>query len=350
MRKVKIIVWGIGEVGRGLIRLAAAREWVEVVGGICRHYPDPKDAAKVMAGKDLGELAGLGKKLGVTALDSPDEIFHHMKADIVFVATSSPYDEADEQVLKAIQSGSNVISLSDPRLIYPWIHWPELARRIDGAAKEKGVTVLETGISPGFTFDFVPAVFTGICARVRDITVTEVGDLAPFRDGILDWLGVGISPEEFKRRLAQGKTRWAVFQTSPEMDLIAAAVGFDLDETQLEIRPLTSRKFKKSAFGLPIPAGIVCGIRQVFKGVKDGRTAIVMDRIWTVDPEADELEQGLRVSIEGEPSLEVSLKGEVLKKGDVATYAHAFNAIPQVMEAKPGLLSVKDLPPATPLR
>jgi 4-hydroxy-tetrahydrodipicolinate reductase len=129
-----------------------------------------------------------------------------------------------------------------------------------------------------------------------------------------------------------------------------AAAGFDLDEILLEIQPVTSRKSKKSAFGLPMPPGVVCGIRQIFKGVKEGRTFIITERIWMVDPEAEGLEQGLQVSIEGEPGLEVSLKGEVLRKGYVAAYAHAFNAIPQVMGAKPGLLSVKDLPPATALR
>jgi 4-hydroxy-tetrahydrodipicolinate reductase len=350
MEKVQIIVWGIGEVGKGLIRLSAAGDRTEVVGGICRPYPDPQDAAKSMAGKDLGELAALGEKLGVIASDDPDEILHDRKADIVFVATSSSYDEADKQILKAIESGANVISLSDPRLIYPWVHWPELARQIDGAAKKKGVSVLETGVSPGFIFDFIPAAFTGICATINKITTKETGDLSPFQHSFLDWLGLGIPPEEFRRRLAAGENRWAVFQTFPEIDLVAAAAGFVLDEILLEIQPVTSRKSKKSAFGLPMPPGVVCGIRQIFKGVKEGRAFIITERIWIVDPEAEGLEQGIQVSIEGEPGLQVSLKGEVLRKGYVAAYAHAFNAIPQVMDARPGLVSVKDLPPATPLR
>ena len=46
-------------------------------------------------------------------------------------------------------------------LSYPFVSSPVAAERIDKAAKENGVTVLGTGINPGFLMDTLPIVLTG---------------------------------------------------------------------------------------------------------------------------------------------------------------------------------------------
>lgn len=59
------------------------------------------------------------------------------------------------------------------------------------------------------------------------------------------------------------------------------------------------------------------------------------------------LEQADFHTIEGEPNIEVSIKG--LSFSALVTAAHAVNAIPYVVQAGPGLLSQKDLPPFAPV-
>ena len=46
--------------------------------------------------------------------------------------------------------------------------------------------------------------------------------------------------------------------------------------------------------------------------------------------------------IEGRPPIELTIKGGI--HGDIATSAVVVNSIPRVMNARPGLTTMKDLP------
>jgi hypothetical protein len=64
------------------------------------------------------------------------------------------------------------------------------------------------------------------------------------------------------------------------------------------------------------------------------------------DPAADGVEPGTRVRIDGVPSVDVVLGGELSESTGVyaATAARAVNAMPHVIAAPPGLTSLADLP------
>jgi 4-hydroxy-tetrahydrodipicolinate reductase len=48
------------------------------------------------------------------------------------------------------------------------------------------------------------------------------------------------------------------------------------------------------------------------------------------------------ITIEGRPPIELTIKGGI--HGDIATSAVVVNCIPRVMNARPGLTTMKDLP------
>ena len=54
------------------------------------------------------------------------------------------------------------------------------------------------------------------------------------------------------------------------------------------------------------------------------------------------METGDYVTIDGTPQINLAIKPEI--PGGVGTIALAVNMIPPVIEARPGLLSMKDLP------
>jgi len=54
---IRVIQYGLGAIGRAAARLAADRPGIKLVGAVDR---DPK-----LTGKDLGEILGLDRKLGV---------------------------------------------------------------------------------------------------------------------------------------------------------------------------------------------------------------------------------------------------------------------------------------------
>ena len=346
MEKIRTIVYGIGAMGSGMVRLILEKEWIEIVGGINRAHPDPKDRAKVKVGKDLGEVAGVGRKIGVIVSDDPDRVLTEAKANLVLHATSPVTDEVEMQVLKCVEAGCNVISIAEARFVYPWVHNSESGQRIDEAAKKNGVTVLFTGINPGFMMDLVPIMFTGVCASVRKIAMWRLLNISPYGPGVLDNLGVGLTVSEFEKGLADGSIGWILPQTCPQIDMICDAIGWRLDETRRIVKPMTSNKPKKTSYEVEIGAGKVCGVKWSYFGIKGGEAPITFDWIHVLHPKEEGLEPEDRCFIEGESDIDI-----VIKKLDsgVGTYAHAVNAIPQVMQAPPGLVTVRELPVAAVL-
>ncbi|MFC1913484.1 NADP-binding protein [Chloroflexota bacterium] len=346
MEKIRTIVYGIGAMGSGMVRLMLEKDWIEIVGGINRAHPDPKDRVNVKVGKDLGEVAGVGRRIDIIVSDDPGDVLTKVKANLVLHATSSPLSEVEAQIIKCVEAGCNVISVAEVRLVYPWVHNSESGHRIDEAAKKNGVTVLFTGINPGFMMDLVPIMFTGVCASVRKIAMWRLLNISPYGPGVLNNFGVGLTVSEFEKGLEDGSIGWLLPQTSPQIDMICDAIGWRLDETKRVVKPMTSIKPKKTSYGAEIGTGKVCGVKWSYFGIKDGETPITFDWIHMLHPKEDGLEPEDRCSIEGESDIDI-----VIKKLDsgVGTYAHAVNAIPQVLQALPGLVTVRELPVAAAL-
>ena len=63
MKKFRVAQWGLGAMGSGMARLVLEKEGLEVVGGI--------DMRPDYVGKDLGEVLGGGRRLGVTVTNDP---------------------------------------------------------------------------------------------------------------------------------------------------------------------------------------------------------------------------------------------------------------------------------------
>ena len=72
-----------------------------------------------------------------------------------------------------IRGGKNLVS-STEELLIPIPENAGLAARIDRLAREKGVTVLGTGVNPGFVMDALPLTLTGVCQEVREVHVERV--------------------------------------------------------------------------------------------------------------------------------------------------------------------------------
>ena len=335
MDKVRVIVWGVGGVGSGAVKMMSDKEWIEIeiVGAV--------DIAKEKVGRDVGDVAGTGSKLGVIVSDEPDAVFAKTKADMVLHWPFSLEDEMEAQIMKSIEAKSNVITIADLRLAYPWVHWPELGRRIDEAARKNGVTVLSTGLIPGLLMDLLPIALSGACAYVRKISLKRTVDYTNRSAAMMARHGIGLTPDEFQKGVVDGSVGWGVLRQILEIDMVADALGWKLDETRDKVEPIISKKKKIARRGVEVEPGMACGAHYLFSGIKDGEAVITIDRLTTlIGPEEEGLEVETAISIEGEPNIDVVMKGF---RGEVA-YASAVNRIPQVMEAGPGLVTVKDLP------
>ncbi|GAI54480.1 unnamed protein product, partial [marine sediment metagenome] len=151
VRKIRFVHIGLGPVGVKLCKLALEKEGVEIVGAV----------EKVNLGKDVGEVIGLDKKLNV-ALTEDINTALAAKPDIVLHSTLSSLARVREQLLPIIKAGVNIVSTCE-ELSYPWDKQPEIAKELDSLAKENNVTVLGTGVNPGFLMDAWPLFMTGVC-------------------------------------------------------------------------------------------------------------------------------------------------------------------------------------------
>jgi len=326
--KVRVILFGVGAIGSLIAKLVLEKKGLEVVGAV--------DVAKDKAGKDLGEVLEVGKPLGVTVTDDPDALFSKVKADIVIHATTSYLKDVYPQIAKCVKAGINVVSTCE-ELSYPYYKHPELANEIDELAKKHGVTVLGAGINPGYLMDTLPITLTGPCQEVKTIKVTRMMDSSKRRIPYQKKIGTGLSPEEFKRMIEEKRITGHVGLIE-SIAMIADALGWELEEIQeLPPEPVIAEK-KIVTSHTTVKTGQVAGLKSVAHGIKEAKNVITLEFV----SHAALKEEYDAVSIEGVPNIYEKIEGGV--HGDIGTVATIINAIPKVINANPGLVTMKDLP------
>jgi 4-hydroxy-tetrahydrodipicolinate reductase len=326
MKKVRVVQFGCGPIGCSVIRYARNRPDIEVVGAI--------DIDAGLVGRDLGEVAGIDDKLGVLISAEADAILSQTKPDVVFLTTSSSLRVVYAEVVKCIEAGANVISTCE-ELAYPYRKEPQISADIDKKARDKGVTVLATGVNPGFVMDAWPLFMTGVCRQVRKIKAVRVQDASPRRGPFQKKIGAGRTLEEFNGLVAAGTLKHIGLPESIAM--IASGLGWELDEITESIEPVVAISRVKTDF-VTVEPEQAAGVRQVGRGIR------ARDELLTLEFEAyvGAPESYDAVYITGTPNLEVVIKGGT--HGDVATAAITVNCVHRVMDAPAGLLTMKDLP------
>ena len=106
------------------------------------------------------------------------------------ISTQSNLHEITSQVEPSIKAGCNVICIAE-RLAHPWVSDPAWADRFDALAKEHGVSILGTGVNPGFILDALIVMWSSICLRVDRIEASRINDLSPFGPTVMASQGVG---------------------------------------------------------------------------------------------------------------------------------------------------------------
>ena len=323
---IKVVQLGVGPVGAGIVRLAAGKPGIRIVGAV--------DLLNV--GRDLGEIAGLGHKLGVVISNDLKTVLKKTRPDAVMLATGSVLKKIFPQLEGVMEAGVNIVSTCE-ELSYPFLEQPALAARIDRMAKKNGVTVLSTGVNPGFLMDAWPLFMTGVCQDVKKIKAVRIQDATPRRLPFQKKIGAGLSLREFDRLVQSGDIRHVGLAQS--IGMISAGLGWKLDKITEEIEPIVAKKAIHNKY-LSVKAGQASGVRQVGKGIADGHELITLE----FEAYVGAAKSYDAVYIDGTPPLEAVIKGGV--HGDLATTAMIVNSLPRVIEAPPGLITMKDMAPS----
>jgi 4-hydroxy-tetrahydrodipicolinate reductase len=318
--------FGLGPIGAAVVRQVATRPGLAAVGGI------DIDPGKV--GRDLGQVVGLDRRLRATVAADARAAIKAAKPDVVVLCTSSSLKKVWPQIETILALRVPIVSTTE-ELAYPQFTQKPLASRIDDAARKAKVAVLGTGVNPGFTMDALPITLTGVCEAVRSIVVNRIQDARSRRLPFQQKIGCGLTAKQFQERVDDGRVRHVGLTESIAM--IADAMGWKLEKVTDEIEPKLAEARVASEL-LTVEAGLVCGLIQNGTGYVKGAPIIRLHmEAYLGAPESYD-----SVDIEGNPPISMKIAGGV--HGDVATASITVNSIPKVLQAPPGLHTMRSLP------
>ncbi|MBS4752074.1 diacylglycerol kinase [Nocardioides sp. zg-ZUI104] len=351
-KPLRVVVWSTGTIGRHAIAGIDAHPDLELV-GVWTSTPDKH-------GKDAGELAGLGRALGIAATTDRDELVA-LRPDCILHAamTDDRVFESIEDLTGFLRDGVNVVSSGPVILLYPQGTLPEqMIEDLAEAGRTGGASLHVNGIDPGFANDVLPLVMSSLSQRIDHVKVSEIADYATYYQPVVmrDLFGFG-QPMDAHPLLWEPGVLGSAW--GPVVRVIAAGLGLTLDEKlveEVERRPAAS---DRSTVSVDIPAGTMGSVRFRVVGTVDGVPRVTLEHVTRTDPDSEpdwptplQGDGGYRIEITGEPCMQVDFShhgehGDHNVSGMIVTAQRLVNAIPAVVAAEPGLLSALDLPLVT---
>lgn len=323
---IRVVHFGLGPIGVGVAKLVAKRSDMQIVGAV------DIDPAKV--GKDLGDLLGEGKQLGVKVTSDVASVVNKNAADIVILTTASSLKKVKAQIEAIVGAGLPVISTCE-ELSYPKAHNEAMVADLDVLAKKHGVAIYATGVNPGFVMDALPIFLTAPCADVKRIRIVRMQDAGVRRLPFQQKIGAGITRAEFQKRVDDGSVRHVGLRES--ITMIADSLGWTLSDYKESVEPVMAEADVKTPF-LTVKAGTVAGVDQSGRGFVDGEERITLQLVAYVGaPKSHDT-----VQIDGTPNIKSTIEGGL--HGDIATAAIVVNSIPRVVSGAPGLITPNNLP------
>jgi hypothetical protein len=326
MNPIRVIQFGLGPIGQACVKVLLQKPGLELVGGI--------DIDPQKAGKDIGEVCGLSKSLGMVVRGDAGAALADWRPQVVVHTTFSFLDRIEDQLATVIRAGAHVVSSSE-ELFYPYQRNPGFGQRIDTLAKQHGVAIIGTGVNPGFAMDILPLCLSGVCTEVKKIIATRVVDTSQRRLPLQKKTGAGLSRQEFEERLAAG--RFGHIGLRESALAVMDTLGWPVDEIEESIRPVIAETKMTTEF-LTVEPQQVAGLRQIMRVKSAGQERLVFDLEISVGAQ----EPHDSVQIIGDPPFSMRIDGGIF--GRTATIGALVNTIPKIIHAPPGLRTMMELP------
>jgi len=339
-RPLRVVQWTTGNVARQSLAAVLERPELELV-GVFAH-------SKEKAGRDVGELAGLDRKIGVTATGDIEEIIALAPDCVLYMPLHPDVDD----LTRLLRAGVNVLTTAS--FLTGHAYGAETRAMLDEAARAGGASLFGSGINPGWA-DQLAAVASGVCRQVGYVKVFESFDIGLWAgDANQDELGWGRPAGD------PGHADDVVKATAPfgdAVEALAELLHLTIDDVRCEVGFAHATK-DLAVPGRTVAAGTVAGLDIRWIGVRGGTDAVEAHIRWTITADLDpawEVAMAYLIEVHGYP--QVNLRVEVLPQdmesmsleemlaiGSVITAMPVVNAIPAVVAARPGIVTYADLP------
>jgi hypothetical protein len=341
----RVVQWSTGNVGRHTLAGIDAHPELKLV-GVFVSNPDK-------VGKDAGELAGLGRQMGVVGSSDFDALLA-LKPDCI-IHTGMADDrifEALADLQRFLAAGINVVSSSPVFLQFP-ADDDAMAAPVIAAANAAGVSIFVNGVDPGFANDALPLVLSGVSERIEEVRCSEVLNYNTYNQPMVlfDIMGFAQPMDHIPLLLSPGVLTMAWGSVVRQ---IAAGLGVKLTEvTEWFEREPAPEDFDVDAG--PVPKGTAAALHFEVRGMVGDKAVVVLEHVTRL---RDDLGATwpqpaghgcYRVQITGEPNYTLDLQlmgtdGDHNTAGLKATAMRLVNAVPAVVAAAPGLVTALDLP------
>ena len=348
---LRVIVWGTGNVGRPAIRAVLSHQELVLVGVVVAN-PDK-------VGLDAGQIAGVAPT-GVIATDDWASLLAAGADAVVYTATADIRPEqAAGDLVACLAAGINVVSTAFYTFLDPASAPQEALQPIMDTCNKSGASLLVSGIDPGWVMDMLPIVLSGASSGIREIRCREIFNYALYDQPqvVRDVIGFGGAMDELPLMLHDFAIEmvWA-----PMVRLVGEALGKPVErvEVQVERLPLT-RTVEVDGMGT-FEQGTQGAFRFEVQGYHGDKPLYVLEHItriddecaphWPYPPEGRGCHQ---VIVSGDPDLHVSVHAQdhhepgVAGGGNASAASWVVNTLPAVCAARPGVLTVLDLPRIT---
>lgn len=293
---IRVIQYGLGAIGQAAAELVVARPGFQLVGAV--------DIDPAWAGRELN---------GVPVTDRLPDV----EADAVIHCTGSSFAGVYDQLAEIVEAEMCCVTSCEEAL-FPYYRHRDLADELHNLCVSHSVSVLGTGVNPGFVMDTLPVVLTAVSQRVDSVRVLRVVDAATRREALQRKVGAGLSRNEFETLAQDGTIRHVGLPES--LAFLADALGWDWQSIDETIEPVLGGD------------GRVAGVRQVAQA---GNIELELQMYVGAQNPRDEIE------IAGKPPLRVVINGGTA--GDLATPAILVNMVPSLLSAVPGLHTMRTL-------
>ncbi|AQS55830.1 hypothetical protein [Novibacillus thermophilus] len=315
---VNVLSYGLGPIGLEIAKKCLQSPDVNVIGAV--------DIDPQKAGRDLGLLTST-EKTGISVVSSLEEFVKKQDGPtggIAIHATGSDLKRVWPQIKGLLDCGFSVVSTCE-ELSYPWDRYPSLAKEIHTYAKDKHLTVLGTGVNPGFVMDTLALCLSAVIGDITAIQISRRVDVSKRRLPLQKKVGVGLEIDTFNQLAAEQKIGHVGLEES--VRLIAYGLNLQLRNVKNSLEPTLSEQDDHK----------VAGLHQTSTGQTAEGITIALDLVM-----ATGIDQVDEIVIHGDETRKLVVPGGIY--GDTATAAIAINCS-KLLHATPvrGLKTMADI-------
>jgi len=329
MRKIKVIQYGCGKMGKYLLKYLHEKG-AQIVGAI--------DSNPELEGKNIGEIADIENDSNINISLDAEKVFKECDADVCVIATKSLVTDVYEAFELAAKHGVNAISTCEEAL-YSWNTSPKLSNKLDKLAQKNNCTLTGSGYQDVYWGNLITTL-AGSSHKITKIEGVSNYNVEDYGIALAEVHGAGLSLEEFDKEIAQSDSLPSFMWNSNEW--LCSQFGWTIKSINQKLVPTTHEKdIHSQTLDKVIPAGNATGMAAIVTTVTNQGPVIKSKCVGKVYAEGDNDRNDW--IIKGEPDINVEISQP---KTSELTCATIVNRIPQLIKSPSGYYTTEKMPPA----